>query len=135
MELPCFFCDLTDVGNLVSGSSAFSKSNLYIWKFSVRVLLKPSLKDFEHSLTSMVGFPCGSAHKEYICNVGYLGSIPGLGRSPGEGKTYPLQYSGLENNRDCIVCGVAKSRTRLSNFHFFTTSATWEARLSCSPVK
>ena len=44
--------------------------------------------------------------------------IPGLGRSPGEGKGYPLQYSGLENFRDCIVHGVTKSRTRLSNFHF-----------------
>ena len=46
------------------------------------------------------------------------GSIPGLGRSPGEGKGYPLQYSGLENSMDCIVQGVTKSQTRLSNFHF-----------------
>ena len=44
--------------------------------------------------------------------------IPGLGRSRGEGKGYPLQYSGLENSRDCIVLGVAKSWTRLSDFHF-----------------
>ena len=42
------------------------------------------------------GFPCGSADKESTCNAGDLGSIPGLGRSPGEGKGYPLQYSGLE---------------------------------------
>jgi len=49
----CFFYDLTDVGNLISGSSAFSKSSLYIWKFSVHVLLKPSLKDFEHNLTGL----------------------------------------------------------------------------------
>ena len=46
-----------------------------------------------------MGFPCGSAGKESACNVGNLGSIPGLGRSPGEGKGYPLQYSGLENSR------------------------------------
>ena len=46
-----------------------------------------------------------------------LCSIPGSGRSPGEGKGYPLQYSGLENSMDCIVHGVAKSRTRLSDFH------------------
>ena len=46
-----------------------------------------------------------------------LGSIPGLGRSPGEGKGYPLQDSGLENSMGCIVHGVAKSRTRLSDFH------------------
>ena len=64
-------------------------------------------------------FPCGSAGKESACNVGDLGLIPGLGRSPGEGKGYPLQCSGLENSMDCIVHGVAKSRTRLSSFHFF----------------
>ena len=50
-------------------------------------------------------FPCGSAGKESTCNVGDLGSIPGLGRSPGEGKGYSLQYSGLENSTDCIVHG------------------------------
>ena len=48
----------------------------------------------------MKGFPCGSAGKESACNVGDLGLIPGLGRSPGEGKGYPLQYSGLENSKD-----------------------------------
>ena len=50
--------------------------------------------------------------------MGDLGLIPGLGRSPGEGKGYPLQYSGLENSRDYTVHGVSKSRTKLSNFHF-----------------
>ena len=64
------------------------------------------------------GFPCGLAGKESTCNVGDLGSIPGLGRSPGEGKCYPLQYSGLENSMDCIVHGVAMSWARLSDFHF-----------------
>ena len=49
-----------------------------------------------------VSFPCGSAGKESACNAGDLGSIPGLGRSPGEGEGYPLQYSGLENSTDCI---------------------------------
>ena len=67
-----------------------------------------------------LGFPCGSAGKESACNAGDLGSIPGLGRSPGEGKGYPLQYSGLENSTDCKVHGVAKSQTRLSNFHLAT---------------
>ena len=62
-------------------------------------------------------FPGGLDGKESICNGGDLGSIPGLGRSPGEGKGYPLQYSGLENATDCIVRGFTKSRTRLSNFH------------------
>ena len=65
-----------------------------------------------------LGFPCGSAGKESVCSVGDLGSIPGLGRSPGEGKGYPLQYSGLENSIDCIAHGVAKSQTQLSDFHF-----------------
>ena len=56
-------------------------------------------------------FPCGSACKESPCNVGDLGSIPGLGISPGEGKGYPRQYCGLENSMDCIVHGVTKCRT------------------------
>ena len=63
-------------------------------------------------------FPCGSAGKESACNVGDLGLIPGLARSPGKGKGYLLQYSGLENPKDCIVHGVTKSQTWLSNFHF-----------------
>ena len=50
--------------------------------------------------------------------AGDLSSTPGLGRSSGEGKGYPLQYSGLENSMDCIVYGVAKTRARLSDFHF-----------------
>ena len=58
-----------------------------------------------------LGFPGGSAGKESACNVGELGSIPGLGRSPGKGKGYPFQYSGLENSVDCIVHGVMKSLT------------------------
>ena len=61
--------------------------------------------------------PGGSAGKESTCNVVDLGLIPGLGRYPGEGKGYPLQYSGLENPMDCIVHGITKSWTRLSHFH------------------
>ena len=55
-------------------------------------------------------FPCGSAGKEFVCNPGDLGSIPGLGRSPGERKGYPLQYSSLENSMDCNCHGVVKSQ-------------------------
>ena len=75
------------------------------------------------STSVLLGFPCGSADKESACNVGDLGLIPGLGRSPGEGKGYALQHSGLENSIDCMVHGVAKSRTRLSDirFHCFST--------------
>ena len=64
------------------------------------------------------GFPDSSVGKESACNVGDLDSIPGLGRSPGEGKRYPLQYSGLENSMNCIVHGVTKSQTQLSDFQF-----------------
>ena len=53
LELSCFFDDLSDVGNLISGSSAFSKTSLNIWKFMVHVLLKPGLEDFKHYFTSM----------------------------------------------------------------------------------
>ena len=56
-------------------------------------------------------FPGSSADTESTCNVGDVSLIPGLGRSPGEGNGYPLQYAGLENSMDCIVHGVAKSRT------------------------
>ena len=65
-----------------------------------------------------MGFPSDSADKESTCSTGDLGLIPGLGRCPGEGKGYPLQYSGLENSMDCIVLGVAESQRRLSDFHF-----------------
>ena len=65
-----------------------------------------------------LGFPCGLAGKDSTCNVGHLGSVSGLVRSPGEGKDYPIQYSGLENSMDCRVHGVTKSWTRLRSFHF-----------------
>ena len=74
------------------------------------------------SVPNQMGFPCGSVGKS-TCNMGDLGSIPGLGRSPGEENDYPLQYSGLENSTGCIVHGVAKSRTRLSDFHFIPNQA------------
>ena len=74
--------------------------------------------------STLKGFLCGSAGKESACNAGNLGSIPGLGRSPGEGKGYPLQYSGLENSVDCIVHEIAKSRTRLSNLQFSSVQST-----------
>ena len=87
-----------------------------------------SLITFLHCLvrsTMWVGLPLlswaslvelGSVGEESACDVGDLCSIPGLGRSPGEGKGYPLQYSGLKNSMDCTVHGVAKTWTRLSDF-------------------
>ena len=65
-----------------------------------------------------LGFSGGLAGRESACNAGDLGWIPGLGRSPGEGKGYPLQYSGLENSMDYTVHGVTKSWTQPSDFHF-----------------
>ena len=77
------------------------------------------LSNFTFTL-SLLGFPGDSAGKESACNAGDLDSIPWLGRSPGEGKGCPLQYSGLENFMDCIVHGVAKSWTHCANFTFTT---------------
>ena len=104
LESSCFFRDPAEVGNLISDSSAFSKSSLNIWKFSVHTLLKPSLKEFEHYLANMwnerncvVVWTDGKAS---AYNAGDQGSIPGSGRSPGEGNGNPLQYSCLENSMD-----------------------------------
>ena len=72
---------------------------------------------FDIGLCSQVGFPGGLIGKESACSAGDSGSIPGLGRSPGGGNSYPLQNSCLENSIDYIVHGVTKSQTRLSNFH------------------
>ena len=65
-----------------------------------------------------LGFPGDSAGGKSSCNAGDLGSIPELGRFQGEGNSYPLEYSGFENSMDCIVQGVTKSSTQLSDFHF-----------------
>ena len=83
-----------------------------------------------------LGFPGGSAGKESSCNAGDLGSIPGLGRSPGEGNGHPLLYSGLENPMDCVSMG-SHSWTWLSDFHTHTnmTSVLWDHFLDeFSPV-
>ena len=91
--------------------------------------LKTSLK---LSLLS-IGFTCGSAGKESAWNAGDLGLIPGWGRSSREGKGYPFQYSGLGNSMDCIVHGVAKSQTWLSEFYF--TSLHFTSLHFTSPVR
>ena len=64
-----------------------------------------------------IAFPDSSVGKKSTCNAGDPSSIPGLGRSPGEGNRYPLQYSGLQNCMDCIIHGVVKSWMQLSHFH------------------
>ena len=72
---------------------------------------------------------------ESACNEGDLGSMPGLGRFPWEGKDYPFQYSGLGNSMDCIVHGVAKSWTLLSDFHSLTHSLTHNCVSFCCTAK
>ena len=74
----------------------------YSWAFLVAQLVKNLPAMWETWVLSQ---------EESACNAGDLGSIPGLGRSPGEGKSYPLQYSGLKNSMDCIVHGLPKSQT------------------------
>ena len=73
-----------------------------------------------HICSVISHIPVAQLIKESTCNVGDLGSNPGLGRARVEGKDYPLQYSGLENSIDCIVHGVTKSQTPLNDFHFHT---------------
>ena len=87
-------------------SEAPGKSYMYVWQ----------------PTPVFLGFPGGWAGKESTYNAGDLGLTPGLVRSPGEGKGYPFQYSGLENSMDCIVQGVVKRQTRLSYFHFHSDS-------------
>ena len=103
----CTFLESITFDHPHSFTSTTCTSCLLVIIVSIFCMLHPDLH-----------FPCGSAGKESAWNAGDLGSIPGLWRSPGEGKGYPLQYSCLENSMDCIVHGVSKSRTRLSNFHF-----------------
>ena len=164
-----FVHDPVDVGNLISGSSVFSKTSLNKWKFMVHILLKLVLEKCEHYFTSMwdecncvvvwaffgiaflwdwnekwpfpvLCFPGGSEVKASACNLGDLGSIPGSGRSPGEGNGNPLQYSCLENPMDrgawwATVHGVTKSWTQLSdltNFNFiWPPSAIWSQTKCC----
>ena len=83
---------------------------IYI-KFTISIIFKCTVQWYW-------GFPSDSAGKESACNAGDLRLIPGLERSPGEGKGCPLQHSGLENSMDCIIHRVTKSWIQLSDFHF-----------------
>ena len=103
-EHVCQFCSLKDPGTRHMETIC-----------SLREGSNSSISCSKHFL---VGFPCGLVGKGSACNAGDLGSVPMLGRSPGEGKAYPLQYAVLENSMDCIVLGVENSWTWLSDFHF-----------------
>ena len=89
-----------------------------LFYFLYGIFLKNKRFQIWQSPVYHLGFSGGSAGKEYTSNAGDLGLIPGLRRFPGEGKGYPLQYSGLEKSTDCTVHRVAKSRTPLSDLHF-----------------
>ena len=116
-ELLSDLSSFRDTLSAVYNSSSFSPLLLSFLPNYVVVMESKLLWTMFISLFQL--FPGGSAGKESACKVEDLGSIPGLGRCPGEGNSYPLQYSGLDNSMDCIVRGVAKSRTRLSTFHFY----------------
>ena len=111
--------DYIEEGSLVKNSAAMQETQFDSW------VEKIPWRRYRLLTSVFLGFPYGSAGKESACNVGDLGSIPGLGRSPGEGKGYPLQYSGLENSMDCIIHAVAKSRIGLSDFCFHSLRLYW----------
>ena len=143
LELSCFFYDPTDVANLISASSAFSKSSLNIWKFTVHIPLKPSLENFEHYFASMwdecncVLLP-GKSHgwRSLVgCSPwGRWGSDTTEGlhfdfslSCTGEGNGNPLQCSCLENPRDggawwAAIYGVTQSQTRLKRLSSSSSS-------------
>ena len=110
-----------------SFSFSISPSNKYSGLISFRIdWFDPLLSKGLSRVFSRV-FPCGSAGKESACNVGYLGSIPGLERSPGEGKGYPLQYSGLESSMNILKITLKKkkrvfSSTTIGKHQFFGTA-------------
>ena len=130
LELPCFFDEPTDVGNLISGSSAFSKTSLNIWKFMVHVLLKPGLEDFEHYFTSVWD----------ECNCVMVWAFFGIAFLWDWNETWPfpvLWPLSLENPMDggawwATVHGVAKSQTWLRDFTF--TFMHWRRNWQPTPV-
>ena len=84
---------------------------LFLGSYAFSFVCVSALLPYSHNYYCFMQSPLWLSGKESACNAGDLGLIPGLGRSPGEGKGYPLQYSGLENSRDYTVHGVAKSRS------------------------
>ena len=126
-------CDLLGENFMAAVSNAtWSVIALYLFFFLIIYFL---IKKKIIAHISSWGFPGGSVGKESACNTGDVGLNPGLGRSPGEGNSYPLQYSGLENSMDWIVHGVTKSRTRLRDFHFTSLLGIILPFLQLTPLK
>ena len=98
---------------------------MWLQSLSTVILKTKKIKSITVSTFSLsfCQFPGGSAGKEFSCDVGDLGLIPRLGRSPGEGKDYPFQYSGLENSMDCTVH--TNSQIQLSDFHFVLDNSVY----------
>ena len=125
---PGFSVSLRTLGTFLLILSPRSSLNLSTFLLFTTTAISSSLNYltgfflvFPHPFLSLPptypGFPCGSDGIESTWNVGDLGLIPGLGKSSEGENSYPLQYSGLENSMDCRVHAVAKSRTRLNDFH------------------
>ena len=93
-----------------------SSTHLVTWLFPLNHRVQLEMPT-HLPVTQLNDYSNSSVGKESSFNAGYLGPIPVFRRSPGEGKGYPLQHSGLENSTDCTVHGIAKSRTLLSDFH------------------
>ena len=115
-------CNAGDLSLILGLGRSTREGNNYPFQYSG---LENSMDFIVHGVTKSdttewlsLGFPDDSAGKESSCNTVDLGSIPGLGKSPGEGKGYPLQYSGLENSMDHVVHWITKSWTWLSDFYF-----------------
>ena len=92
------------IAQLVKNLPAMQETSLDFW------VRKIPWRRYRLSTPVFLGFLCGSVDKVSACNADDVGSVPGLGRSSGEGKSYPLQYSDLENSMDYIVHGVAKNQ-------------------------
>ena len=105
-------------GGAAAMRASFSRVTVFWW-LKMQTLQSNNIRRYRVPPPVFLGFPCGSAGKEFACNAGDLGLIPGLGRPPGEGKGYPLQYSGLGNAMDYIVHGVTKIWTWPCGFHFY----------------
>jgi len=107
------------VTQVLEGKTFFSTMTPFLHSSSLWAVFQPV------TILTLWDFPGGSDGKESACNAGDLGSISGLGRSPGEGNGYPLHYSCLEKSMDrgawrAIVYGITKSQTQLNNWHFHT---------------
>ena len=151
LEFSCFFHDPMDVGNLISNSSAFSKSSWYIWKFLVHLLLKLSLEDFEHQLTSM-GNEFNCVVVWIFFDIAFLWDLASLvaqlvENPPAMRETWvgslgwedPLEKGKATHSSvlawripwGYIVHEAAKSQAQLSNFHFFGIWVKTELSQSC----